>query len=198
MKDDVTGVILVGGKSSRVGRDKAFLPVDGVPIFEKVLEVLKRHLEKVILIGDRPERFLKYGLPVYPDLYAGSSLGGLYTGLHASVTPYIFAAPCDLPFASAELLKYMASLREGYDVVVPVTAGFSEPLFALYSKDCLNPMRELLEAGNFRIFDFYPRVRVRRVLETELAPLDGSGTAFLNVNTLEEYERLLREGENDR
>jgi molybdopterin-guanine dinucleotide biosynthesis protein A len=198
MKDDVTGVILVGGKNSRMGRDKAFLPIGGVPIFERVLEVLKRHLEKVILIGDRPERFTRYGLPVHPDLYPGSSLGGLYTGLHVSETRYIFAAPCDLPFASDDLLQYVISLREEFDVVVPMTGGDPEPLFALYSKDCLNPMRELLEAGNFRIFDFYPRIRVRRVLETDLRHLDGSDKAFLNVNTPEEYERLLREGKNDR
>jgi molybdopterin-guanine dinucleotide biosynthesis protein A len=74
-----------------------------------------------------------------------------------------------------------------------MTRGDPEPLFALYSKDCLSPMRELLEAGNFRIFDFYPRVRVRRVPESELRHLDGTGKAFLNVNTPEEYERLLRE-----
>jgi molybdopterin-guanine dinucleotide biosynthesis protein A len=92
----------------------------------------------------------------------------------------------------------MASLREGYDVVVPVTAGFPEPLFALYSKDCLNPMRELLEAGNFKIFDFYPRVRVRRVRESEWLHLDVTGKAFLNINTLNEYEQLLREGKNNR
>ncbi len=198
MNGDVTGVILVGGKSSRVGHDKAFLPIGGIPIFEKVLDVLRRHLEKVILVGDRPERFTKYGLRVYPDLYAGSSLGGLYTGLKVSGTRYIFVAPCDLPFASAEWLQHLVSLREGYDVVVPVTPDYPEPLFALYSKDCLNPMRELLEEGNFRILDFYPRVRVRRVPATELVPLDSSGKAFLNVNTMEEYERLLREGKNDR
>ncbi len=198
MKGDVTGVILVGGKSSRAGRDKAFLPIGGIPMFEKVLEVLKKHLENVLLIGDRPERFAKYGLPVYPDLYPGSPLGGLYTGLCASETRYIFAAPCDLPFASAGLLDYLVSLREGYDVVVPVPAGYPEPLFALYSKECLNPMRELLEAGNFRIFDFYPRVRVRRVPGAELRRLDGSGKAFLNVNTMEDYERMLREGKDDR
>lgn len=198
MTDDVTGVILVGGKSSRVGRDKAFLPIGGIPVFERVLEVLRKQLEDVILVGDRPERFAKYGLPVYPDLYTGSSLGGLYTGLRVSGTPYIFAAPCDLPFASGGLLRHMISLREGYDVVVPMTSGSPEPLFALYSKDCLDPMRELLESGDFRIFDFYPRVRVRRVQGAELLPFDRSGRAFLNVNTPEEYERALHEGTDDR
>lgn len=197
MKDDVTGVILVGGKSTRIARDKAFLPIGGVPVFEKVLDALTTTLERVILVGDRPERFAKYGLPVYPDIYPGSSLGGLYTGLHVSGTPYIFAAPCDLPFPSAGLLRYLVSLREGYDVVVPITSGHPEPLFALYSKECLDPMRELLEAGNFRIFDVYPRVRVRRVQGAELVPFDRSGSAFRNVNTPEEYESALQEGTDD-
>lgn len=198
MKDDVTGVILVGGKSSRIGREKAFLPIGGVPVFEKVLDVLRKHLKKVILVGDRPDRFATYGLPVYPDMIAGSSLGGLYTGLLVSGTHYIFAAPCDLPFASAGLLEYLISLREGYDVVVPVNSGYPEPLFALYSKSCLNPMRELLDAENFRIFDVYPRVRVRRVQGDELLPFDRSGRLFLNVNTLEEYDRALCEGTDER
>ena len=193
MKCEVTGVILVGGKSSRLGRDKAFLPVGGVPMFEKVLSVLKERMENVILVGDRPERFAKYGLPVLPDLYPGSALGGLYTGLRTSETRCIFAAPCDLPFASGELLDHMLSIREGYDVVVPMTGDDPEPLFALYSKDCLVPMRDMLEAGNFRIFDLYPRVRVRRVREDELRRHDVSGKAFLNVNTMEEYERVLGE-----
>lgn len=196
MKGDVTGVILVGGKSSRVGHDKAFLPIGGIPIFEKVLDVLRRHLEKVILVGDRPERFMKYGLRVYPDLYAGSSLGGLYTGLKVSGTRYIFVAPCDLPFASAEVLGYMLAIREDHDVVVPMRSGCPEPLYALYSKNCLDPVRELLESGNFRIFDFYPRVRVRRVSEKEWAPLTGSDRVFLNVNTMEEYLRMSK-GETD-
>lgn len=198
MRDDVTGVILVGGKSSRIGRDKAFLPIGGIPVFERVLEVLRKPMKEVILVGDRPERFAKYGLPVYPDLYPGSSLGGLYTGLSVSGTSCIFAASCDLPFASGGLLRYMISLREGYDVVVPMTSGSPEPLFALYSKDCLDPMKELLESGNFRIFDFYPRVRVRCVQGAELLPFDRSGSAFVNVNTPEEYARALREGTDDR
>jgi molybdenum cofactor guanylyltransferase len=198
MSDDVTGVILVGGKSSRIGREKAFLPIGGVPVFERVLDALKKTLESVILVGDRPERFAKYALPVFPDIYPGSSLGGLYTGLRVSGTRYVFAAPCDLPFPSAGLLRYLVSLRGGYDVVVPMTSGHPEPLFAVYSKDCLDPMKELLDAGNFRIFDFYPRVRVRRVQGAELLPFDRSGNAFRNVNTPEEYESALQEGTDDR
>jgi molybdopterin-guanine dinucleotide biosynthesis protein A len=195
---DVTGVILVGGRSARMGRDKALLPFEGATLFEKALDVLKRHLETIFLVGDRPERFAKYGLRVYPDIFPGSALGGLHTALYRATTPFVFVSPCDLPFASPDVLQYLLSLREGRDVVVPMASGYPEPLFALYSRNCLEPMRELLESGNFRIFDFYPRVRVRRVPGAELAPIAGSERAFLNVNTMEEYERILGEEKNDR
>jgi molybdopterin-guanine dinucleotide biosynthesis protein A len=158
----------------------------------------KTSLEKIILIGDHPERFTKYGLPVHPDIYNGSPLGGLYTGLCKAETHYVFVAPCDLPFASAEVLGYMLAIREDHDVVVPMRSGCPEPLYALYSKNCLDPVRELLESGNFRIFDFYPRVRVRRVSEEEWAPLAGSDRAFLNVNTMEEYLRMSKAETDDR
>ena len=81
LKHDITGVILVGGKSRRMGRDKAFLDVAGKSLFERVLEVFRESFDRIVLVGDREERFAAYGLPVLPDIYPGSSLGGLYTGL---------------------------------------------------------------------------------------------------------------------
>lgn len=189
---DVTGVILVGGKSSRMGRDKALLPVDGEILVEKVLATLTSSLRTVLLIGDRPERFGKYGLAVCPDIFPGSALGGLYTGLLRAETPCIFASACDLPFASPRILRHLISVgEEGFDAVVPLTGTRPEPLFALYRKNCLAPMKELLEARNYRIRDLFPRVRVRFVPREELAEFDDGGRAFLNVNTVEEYEAIL-------
>ena len=79
LEHDITGVILVGGKSRRMGRDKAFLEVAGKPLIERVLEVFRNSFTQVILVGNREERFAGYGLPVLPDIYPGSALGGLYT-----------------------------------------------------------------------------------------------------------------------
>ena len=79
---DITGVILVGGKSSRMGQDKAFLEIAGRPLFERVLEVFRECFDRIVLVGDRVERFAGYGLPVLPDIYPGSALGGtLYRAL---------------------------------------------------------------------------------------------------------------------
>jgi len=191
---DVTGVILVGGRSARMGRDKAFLSLGGATFFERVLGAMRRHLGTIFLVGDRPERFTMYGLRVYPDIYPGSALGGLHTALSRATTSYVFVSPCDLPFASPDVMQYLISLREGFDAVVPFSRGYPEPLFALYSRNCLEPMSDLLDAGNCRIFDFYPRVKFRRVPEAELASVPGSEKAFLNINTMKEYEGILYGG----
>ncbi|MCG2741687.1 MAG: molybdenum cofactor guanylyltransferase [Syntrophaceae bacterium] len=190
---DITGVILVGGKSRRMGRDKAFLQIAGKTLFERVLEIFRESFNRLLLVGDRAERFAGYGLPVLPDIYPGSALGGLYTALYHAETEYIFVSSCDLPFPNREILRYLCSLRDGFDAVVPKTAHGFEPLFALYAKSCLGPMRELLESGNFCAYGYYSQVRVRYVKGEELALLDRDGRSFVNVNTPEEFNKIRKE-----
>jgi molybdopterin-guanine dinucleotide biosynthesis protein A len=173
-----------------MGKDKAFLEVVGKPLFERVLDAFRESFERIVLVGDREERFAKYGLPVVPDLYPGSALGGLYTGLKLAATENVFVSSCDLPFPNAAIIRRLCSLAHGYDAVVPLTPYGFEPLFALYGKPCLGPMLDLLEQQNFCVYDFYPQVRVRYVSGEELADLDREGKAFLNVNTPEELEKV--------
>jgi molybdopterin-guanine dinucleotide biosynthesis protein A len=189
--EDITGVILVGGKSSRMGRDKALLPLHGTILLDKVLDTLRSGLQRVILVGDHPERFEGYGLTIYPDIFPGCSLGGLYTGLSRAETPYIFASACDLPFASPSILRLILSLGKGFDAVVPLNGEYPEPLFALYHKNCLGAMKKQLDARNYRIYDLYPQLRIRYVTTEELASVGETGRAFLNVNTIKEYEAIL-------
>ncbi|HZW35299.1 MAG: molybdenum cofactor guanylyltransferase, partial [Deltaproteobacteria bacterium] len=118
------------------------------------------------------------------------ALGGLYTGLFRAETPYIFASACDLPYASPSILRLIISLGEGFDAVVPLSGDYPEPLFALYGKRCLEPMKKLLDARNYRIYDFYPQIRIRYLTPKELATIGESSRAFLNVNTIEEYESI--------
>jgi molybdenum cofactor guanylyltransferase len=187
---DITGVILVGGKSRRMGRDKAFLDFAGRPLVERVLDLFRESFSRVVLVGDRQERFAPYALPVLPDLYPGSALGGLYTGLMQAETEHIFVASCDIPYPSTEVLRLLCSLKDGYDAVVPLPEHGFEPLFAIYAKSCLGAMEELLESGNFCVYDFYPRVNIRYVTREELAAVDPDGRAFVSVNTPGEFARL--------
>ncbi len=174
-----------------MGSDKALLQVGGRPMLEIVVDALAQVTSRILLVGSPRQRFVHLGLPAVPDIYPGSALGGLYTGLHEAGTQFIFAIACDMPFPSAALIRHLVSLREGHDVVVPRRGCHFEPLFAVYSQGCLDPMQRLLEAGNFRIFDFYPEVRTLYVDEGELAALDHDATAFININTPEEYRRVL-------
>jgi molybdopterin-guanine dinucleotide biosynthesis protein A len=192
-RHDITGVILVGGKSRRMGRDKAFLQIAGRTLFEGVLVIFKESFDRLVLAGDRAERFAGYGLPVLPDIYPGSALGGLYTALYHAETEYIFVSSCDLPFPNREMLLFLCSLRDGFDAVVPSTAHGFEPLFALYAKSCLGPMKELLESGNFCAYAYYPQIRVRYVHDEEIAYLNRDGRSFVNVNTPEEFEKIREE-----
>lgn len=189
VEQKVTGVLLVGGKSRRMGRDKALLEIAGKPMFERVLEAFRENFSRIILVGDRQERFAGCRLPIYGDIYPGSALGGLYTGLVHAETEHVFVAPCDVPFPSVNVIRYLCSLAEGYDVVVPETGEGYEPLFAVYSKTCLPAIKHQLERSNFCVYDFYPKVKTRGVRPEELSGLEGFGSTFLNLNTPDEFEK---------
>jgi len=190
--NDITGVILVGGKSRRMGRDKAFLDMGGRTLFECVLDSFRETFHKIILIGNGAERFTNYGFPIYEDLLSGSALGGIYTGLHYADTDTVFVSSCDLPFPSSRVIRHLCSLTGTSDAVVPRLAHGYEPLFAAYAKSCLGPVRAMLEAGNYCVYDLYHQMNVREVSERDLQAVGGGRDAFLNLNTPEEYETVKR------
>ena len=185
--DLLCGVILAGGRSRRMGRDKARLDVDGTSMFERNLRMMRQLAHRVIIAGDRPDLSLP-DVPCYPDHYPGSALGGLYTGLKAAGCEWIMVTACDMPYPDIRIARHLFSLRDGYDVVVPKTPGGFEPLFALYRKTCLPYMKDLLERNRFKIDEFYPHVRVRYALYEELP--EGWEQALLNVNTPEQYQTV--------
>ncbi len=187
---DVTGVILVGGQSRRMGRDKALLPLGGKPLVERAIDAFRQFFARTLLVGDRGERFREFGVEIVPDIHPGSALGGLHTGLARAGTPYVFVSACDVPWPDPRVIARLCSLRGGYDVVVPRTADGLDPLFALYGTGCLPAMERMLREGNYRIFDFYPEVRTRYVEEEELADVVTPGRTFVNVNTPEEFETI--------
>ncbi len=184
--NDVTGVILAGGRSSRMGRDKATLEIGGTSLFENIAGVFSALFASSLIAGDRPD-LSRPDLPAFADEFPGSALGGLYTGLKHADTPYIFVSACDMPFVDATLIRSLAEQRHRYDVVLPQTPAGLEPLFACYSKNCMEIMRRQLEDGNFRILDIYPQLRVRIVTEDELP--ENWQKALTNINTPQDYSK---------
>ncbi len=185
---EVTGVILAGGRSRRMGRDKLSLPVGDGTLFEHMLAFMRGLFSRVLIAGDRPD-LERPDVPCVPDAYPGSSLGGLFTGLREAQTPYIFGAAADMPYPNQALALSLLRLRAGFDVVVVQSAAGYEPLFAVYAKSCLPPMERALEEGRYSIRTLFGELNVRSVGPAELPP--GWRLSLTNVNTIRDYERTL-------
>ncbi len=191
MTEAITVAILAGGHSSRMGTDKSFVPLLGKTMIEHVLERVSAVSSQIILITNKPDDYASLGPPMFTDIVPEKgSLGGLYSAVTCSTTPYTLCVACDMPFLNPALLNHLIALREGYDVIVPRINGFPEALHALYSKNCLEPMRERIEQNRLKAIGFYGNVRVRFVEESEVRPIDPDLRSFINVNTPEHLAHL--------
>lgn len=190
---NISAAIMAGGKSERMGRDKALLKIGDLTAVEFQLQRLKPIFEEIILSTNAPEEFEALGIPAIPDIISDKGpLGGIYTALSNINNPYLFAIACDMPCVSPALIQYIRERCEGYDVTIPETARGPEPLHAIYSRDCIPAIKRALESnGSGRVISFFPEVTVKVITEEEIAGIKGGEDAFLNFNTLEDYQRVL-------
>lgn len=193
-KLNATGVLLVGGKSSRMKRNKAFLELEGKPLVERSLAVLKSVFKEVLLSSSSgPELYADYGVPVILDEVPGrGSLEGLYKGLKAATYDEVFFVACDMPFLRVELIRFLSSWIPEYDIVVPRLQSGLQPLHAFYHRRCLPKMKSNLEAGHLKIDDVYKECSVRYVDESELQAYQDLDKVFCNVNTPEEWSAIIK------
>lgn len=185
----VTGAVLAGGASRRMGRNKAFLEVDGKPLIALVLERLAEVCTERIIVANDVSLYAGFGLPVVPDRFPGVGvLAGLHAGLQAASYDLMLAVGCDMPFLHPPLLRAFVDWAEGYDVVALRQGEQVETLHAVYRRTCLGPIEEAIRAGQRRIISFFPRVRVRYISPNEVLPLNPDLRSFRNINTPEEWE----------
>jgi molybdopterin-guanine dinucleotide biosynthesis protein A len=190
--NDVGGMILAGGRSRRMGTDKALLLMNGQRLIDRVAEVMRGIFQEVIIIGNDPGAYADLNLPRVPDLRPGAgSLGGIYTGLSVSRFSRAFFVACDMPFLSTTLIRYLVHLDSSADVVIPRTRDGLQPLHAVYSRQCIPFIREMLNGSRFKIIDFFDQVRVREVREEEMRRHGWRCTSLLNINTREDLARAL-------
>lgn len=190
----VTGVVLAGGASRRMGRNKAFLELAGRPLIAHVLDRMGEVCEEVLIVANDVPRYADLGVRVVPDVFPGVGvLGGLHAGLQAAGHDLILAVGCDMPFLNPALLRAFVAWAEGYDVAALRQDNQVETLHAVYRRSCLSPMEAAIRAGQKRIISFFPHVRVRYISPEEVLLLDPGLRSFRNVNTLEEWEAVLIE-----
>jgi len=189
----VTGIILSGGKSTRMGENKAFIELEGVPIVRRIYTLFKELFQEVIIVTNQQELFKNFDSKIYSDLIPNQgALGGLYTGLFFSTFQYSFCVACDMPFIKKALVQYIINHIEGEDVIVPRTEDGLQPLHAIYSKNCLDPIKIIMEQGKYKIIDFYNQVNVKIVEEKEFTVLDPLRESFINVNTPDELHSIIK------
>ena len=187
----VSAAIMAGGRSKRMGQDKAWIELDGEPLIKRVADVLAQVADEVIVVANEP-RYASLGLRVVRDKYPeGGALGGIATGVGAAAHDTVLVAACDMPFLSADVWRILIGHIGEADVVIPRIGGEYETLHAIYTKACLPHMVRALAENRLRVIAFFDQVRVQAVEEAELRGVDPALRAFTNVNTPEELASAL-------
>ena len=191
MSDSVSAILLAGGKSSRLGTDKAKVKLDGESIMIQTIAEKLSSLSDDIVISTNGRRYEDITTPVRwaTDVKPGAgSLMGLYSGLLAVRHNYAIAVACDMPFINVELFKYMIAMPRDYDALLPRIGDKTEQLHSIYSKSCLPKMEKFLESGHLKITSFIKEINVKYVPEDIINRYDPKRLAFLNINTAEQLK----------
>ena len=189
----VTGLILAGGASRRMGRNKALLTLGGRPLIQRVVDALQAVSDEVLIIANQPDPYRFLHLPIIPDIQPGyGPLMGLYSGLQAARGELALLVAVDMPFLAPEFLRFLLAQAQEHDadVVIPEAEGRLHPLCAVYRRaTCLPAVEASIARGQRRLIAFHPQVRVRRIPESTLRTFSPDLRVLMNVNTPEELEQ---------
>jgi FdhD protein len=187
----ITGVILAGGKSRRMGSDKSLLPIEGARFIDHVYQRMSSLFNEVIIVTNSPDLYSELPCRAVPDIYyAQGALAGIHSGLAHAKTEKIFVVGCDMPFISAPVVQQICSHAGDGDLVIPHSSNGQEPLHALYSKSCLPAMEEVLDSGRKQIRLFFDQVKVVQLPVAEIRNIDPQEQSFQNINTPQDYFHL--------
>ncbi len=187
----MTAIILAGGKSSRMGYDKAFIKVGGTVLIKRQLKLLKSFFKEIIIVTNTPHKYRLRGVKVIKDIIPGQGpLGGIYSGLVASSSTYNFVVACDMPFINLQLIKYMVSLKDNFDTVVPRIKNGYEPLFAIYAKNCIPIIENALKENKLNVSTVFQKAKTIFISQREIEKFDKKLLFLANINTQDELAML--------
>jgi molybdopterin-guanine dinucleotide biosynthesis protein A len=190
--DQFDAFILAGGASSRMGKDKSQLLVEGQTFTDRIAATLRPLTDSITIVGKSLDAST---LPTVPDVYPKwGALGGLHAALNACKREWAIVVACDLPFLTSELFLRLAGLRMDHHAVIPIQPdGRPQPLAALYRvAPCLERATELIEAEHRRPLDLLEAVDTRWVAFAEIRNLDQAERFFVNINTPRDYDEAIR------
>lgn len=189
----MTGIILSGGKSSRMGENKAFVDIGGERLLDRTIDLFMGLFDEIILVTNEPLAYLDLDLTIVTDIIPGKgALGGIYSGLFFARSERAFVAPCDMPFLNRSFIEWMLSKAHDCDVLVPAPADGLQPLHAVYSRRCLPAIKKLIDDDRLQVRLLYKRCRTVEITEDVLKTFDPRGLMFQNVNSPEDLDRAMR------
>jgi molybdopterin-guanine dinucleotide biosynthesis protein A len=189
----VSGAILAGGQSRRMGSDKAALLLQGEPLLLRTVRLLRTITPDIAIIGPPERAALAPDVPILPDRWPQQGpLGGIATALRALTGEAVLVVGCDMPFLNSALLRSLISLAPAYDAVAVRTDGEAHPLHAVYQRRCLPALESQLLAGDLKVQRFLSQLAVRFVEGEELERFDPQHLSTFNANTPEEWAQALQ------
>lgn len=185
-RKNITGIILAGGKSSRMGTDKAMLKLNDKSFMQHVIEALKPLVNDIIIVSDNPEHDKLHLVRVTDIIKNEGPLVGLYSGVSHSNTTYNLVVSCDVPFITTEVLNQLITNHEKeFDVVQLESQNKSMPLTALYNNQCTTQIKDLLDSGERRVRAAVSQLKVKTIKLN-----DHSSNAVTNINTKEQFKQI--------
>lgn len=179
----MTGVVMAGGKSRRMGRNKSEIVLGRVTLLERVVSRMQALFSRVLISVSPANPASLAGIESVTDIIPGyGSLMGIYSSLKHAQEP-VFVTACDMPFINKDLVRHMVEISPGWDVVIPVASGMCEPLHAIYTPACLPFMEEAIEKRDQRIISFFDKVKVLWVRDEVLDRFDPERLSFFNINS---------------
>jgi molybdenum cofactor guanylyltransferase len=193
---DMTSIVLAGGKSSRLGRSKPLQTIGGRSLIQWVIDRLATFSTEIIIATAQGEAIpcsSHVTVKTVGDIYPGKGpLGGIHSGLVASSSSQAVVVGCDTPFLSVGLLQCMTRVSPGLDIVAPRIKGKVEPLCAVYSKNCVAPIEELLKQDELKIIELFRMVKVGYIEQRDIDSFDPEHSSFFNINSQADLERARR------
>ena len=203
MYTDITGIILAGGKSTRMGANKSFLKIGEKTVIERITDLMKSVFASVIIISNTPDEYTSLNLSIYEDVYKGKGpLAGIHSGLKNSETQKNFIISCDIPLMNKEMIEYIVNYKTDKPITVCKANGFLQPFAGFYDKSVVSEIENRLCDKTEHINHTNEKGRklcmvmslIKSIDAEILNPEESNGyseNAFMNINTQENYNSLL-------
>lgn len=187
-KTDISGFILAGGKSNRMGTDKALLLVHDEPFLKRMIRLISPLCKTVKISGKRSE-YAVFNIEMIPDLYTGCGpLSGIISSLKNTSTEWNLLVSVDVPYVNEELILFLISQIGKYDCIIPVHDGGAEPLIGLYNRQILPSLEEIIRQGDYKLTRILTKLNVLYVDCNSL--IQKYPLLFFNVNNHEDYNSI--------